>query len=120
MKSKRFKNSVTIVMKTLSKRLKVDLRIWRMNFIPYKVNKKNNVLAYERMSHDVDEKRREFEHLELEYLKNQAGILATTLQDQRPCPVCGSLEHPHPAQLNTKANEDQYLKAKSFESTTTI
>ncbi|NLC34610.1 MAG: SMC family ATPase [Erysipelothrix sp.] len=74
----------------------------------------NNVLAYERMSHDVDEKRREFEHLELEYLKNQAGILATTLQDQRPCPVCGSLEHPHPAQLNTKANEDQYLKAKAL------
>ncbi|MBQ9329306.1 MAG: SMC family ATPase [Solobacterium sp.] len=31
------------------------------------------------------------------YFAGQAGILAEQLIEGRPCPVCGSLEHPHPA-----------------------
>ncbi|MCD7882110.1 MAG: SMC family ATPase [Lachnospiraceae bacterium] len=31
------------------------------------------------------------------FLQEQAGILAESLKEQQPCPVCGSLEHPHPA-----------------------
>ena len=33
----------------------------------------------------------------------QAGILASSLQENQPCPVCGSLNHPHPAVLSEHA-----------------
>lgn len=56
--------------------------------------------------------------LEDQYLNAQAGILADTLVDGEPCPVCGSTSHPHCAVLpeNTpeKADVD---KAKVDEET---
>lgn len=37
------------------------------------------------------------------YLMEQAGILASSLKENEPCPVCGSLDHPHPAVLSEHA-----------------
>ncbi len=37
--------------------------------------------------------------LNLAYLDGQAGILAQRLEENRPCPVCGSVSHPRPAEL---------------------
>lgn len=37
------------------------------------------------------------EELELRWIEGQAGRLAAHLHDGRPCPVCGSAEHPAPA-----------------------
>jgi len=52
----------------------------------------------------------EYEKLELAFLNEQAGIMAQKLQTGAPCPVCGSLEHPSPAQMTAEAPTEAALK----------
>lgn len=60
--------------------------------------------------------RDELEHYEQKYrafLNEQAGILSGSLVKGRPCPVCGSCEHPNPAQLSESAPlQEEVEKAK--------
>lgn len=45
------------------------------------------------------------------FLDEQAGILATTLEDDSKCPVCGSTSHPEPAVLSESAPSEADIKA---------
>lgn len=44
------------------------------------------------------------------FLDEQAGILADNLKPNEPCPVCGSIHHPKPAQKSTKAPTQAQLE----------
>lgn len=44
------------------------------------------------------------------FLKEQAGIIAQSLQNNKPCPVCGSLEHPSPAVKSDEAPTEADVK----------
>lgn len=39
----------------------------------------------------------DYDNLSLAYLNDQAGYLADSLEENKPCPVCGSTVHPHKA-----------------------
>lgn len=47
---------------------------------------------------------------ELLYFRAQAGVLAEQLKPGEPCPVCGSLEHPHKAGLTGGAPDENELR----------
>lgn len=42
-------------------------------------------------------------------VKNDAAFVAAQLRDGEPCPVCGSLEHPHPAEASSEAPDASTL-----------
>ena len=44
------------------------------------------------------------------YLKEQAGILASALEEGKPCPVCGAVHHPSPAQLSDEVIDEKVLE----------
>lgn len=44
------------------------------------------------------------------FLAGQAGLLAQDLQDHQPCPVCGSLDHPHPASFNDQTPKEEEVR----------
>ncbi|MEG0453725.1 MAG: SMC family ATPase, partial [Coprobacillus sp.] len=55
-------------------------------------------------------------HQEDENFKcQQAGILAKTLEDNKPCPVCGSIQHPTPAHISQRVLTSQELEQLSHD-----
>lgn len=70
-------------------------------------------LAYEKAKAAWTVKREHFELLERVFLNNQAVLLAAELKDQTPCPVCGSTEHPKPAESSGgQVSQEDWAEAR--------
>lgn len=52
---------------------------------------------------------REYELKQKSFLREQAGILALTLEEGKPCPVCGSIHHPMAAIVPSEAPTEAEL-----------
>ena len=58
---------------------------------------------FTRLSEEETQHLAAYNALRSQYLSEQAGILAAELEDNAPCPVCGSCEHPAPAKRSSQA-----------------
>ena len=65
-------------------------------------------LVYQRKA---DEAEVRYQEMNRAFLAEQAGILAQVLEEGKPCPVCGSVEHPSPAEVSRQAPSEAELKA---------
>lgn len=58
-----------------------------------------NQAAYVQKEQDYQQAIAHYQHERQRFFAAQAGLLAKTLQDNTPCPVCGALHHPSPAKV---------------------
>ena len=65
---------------------------------------------YRRAREVANDKKNIYDKSNQAYLDEQAGILAETLGENIPCPVCGSLHHPHPAVKSVNAPTKEQLE----------
>lgn len=77
-------------------------------------NKSDLQEEYTVVEKQVDYEKMQYNQMEKLYFRKQAGIFALQLKEDQPCPICGSLHHPHPAQIEkediTKEKLDQQAK----------
>ncbi len=64
---------------------------------------KKTAEEFEKSMASLDIAQTAFSELRREYDKNICGVIASELEDGKPCPVCGSTSHPKPASHQGKA-----------------
>ena len=61
---------------------------------------------------DADRLETEHSRMVSAYMREQAGIMADSLVEGEPCPVCGSVHHPEPAELSKDAPSAEDIEEK--------
>ena len=67
-------------------------------------------VIYQQKQAEYEKILQRYRHEDELFRRQQAGILASHLKDNEPCPVCGSTHHPHLAEL-----EKQVLSSRELE-----
>lgn len=71
--------------------------------------------SYQQLQDEAERRQQEYLQMNRRYLDAQAGILAASLQEGQPCPVCGSLSHPHLAVVQGEAPTEEVLDKQRAE-----
>ena len=66
--------------------------------------------AYTRARSEEEHLSAEAQELRRRFNDEQAGVLASTLHEGEPCPVCGALTHPRPAQCTPDSPDEKKVK----------
>ena len=78
-----------------------------------KKSEKDLLIKQENYRKDKEEwsaRKQEYETINQCFLDEQAGILAEKLVENKPCPVCGSLNHPSPAKVKLVGLTEKKVK----------
>ena len=106
------KLELTAQLDKLSKRqedlLKVGRNVKELSTLGDAFEKAKNV--YITADSEYQKKNEEYEAKNRAFLNEQAGIIAETLTDNEPCPVCGSTHHPHKACKSVEAPSQAELE----------
>ena len=95
-----------------------DLKKDNDNFKSLLVKKENLSIETKRLkSYEIDfiNKKEEASNLEIKYLKDQAGILASDLKEGEECPVCGNKHHIKLGKILYHVTKEDVDKAKKLE-----
>lgn len=98
---------------SLNKRMQELQGLWGL-FRKYEENRsiqKKKAADWEKANQSYAESREVYERLYEAFFREQAGILAKSLKDGVPCPVCGSRQHPIPAEASSHAPDQNQVKA---------
>lgn len=74
---------------------------------------KQELLAYNDFNREFSDISVAYHQIESSYLDSQAGIIASKLAPNEPCPVCGALDHPSPAKMDSLDIEATYIETKA-------
>lgn len=78
--------SLDILTKIMSITEKIDKNI---------CEKKAKNKIYEELKIEIEILKNDYENLERIFFESQVGLIAQTLEENKPCPVCGSTQHPN-------------------------
>ena len=68
-------------------------------------------VSHKRTRQEAERARAEYERVFDAFMRSQAGLLAKSLEDGAPCPVCGSVHHPKPCPMPPEAAAQEDVEA---------
>ena len=95
-----------------------NLQLEKKNLLQAESALKEAQETYRRITLSYQQARQTSEQLRSLFLDAQAGLLAASLRDGSPCPVCGSKTHPHPFTLSAQPPLPTESELKSAEKKT--
>lgn len=108
---KKYENIELCINECKNEEKKIEEKTVQYKELEQQVNRKNKLREIcERAKKEAEQEQKRYEESWTEYeikyrkfLDEQAGILALNLEEGKPCPVCGSREHPQIAVLSEQA-----------------